>query len=164
MRLYEIAGDLQNAIFQYNTVESDEDLQRVEEVLNALSMKFEEKCVGVAHYILTLRGETDVIDKEIARLEAMKKAKKAEVEWLERYLMGNMQQLETTDVRGDTVRIRLKLNPPSVNITDPDAIPAKFCTEKVTVAPSKTLIKEAIEAGEAVPGATIERKRKLEIK
>ncbi len=45
----------------------------------------------------------------------------------------------------------------SVKIVDADEIPTQLTRKKVTITPDKAAIKKQIEAGEDVPGATLER-------
>lgn len=165
MKLYELTGEMLDAINLYNSVESDEDLAKVEEKLTGLQLSFNDKVEAVAHYVLSLEGDVDKIENEVARLNALKKKTEAEAEWLRGYLLRHMTLTETLDIKSATVKVRVKTNPPSVIVDNADEIPSNFLREiPARFEPDKVTIKEALLKGEAVPGTHIERKQKLEIK
>jgi hypothetical protein len=61
-------------------------------------------------------------------------------------------------------KIRLKTCPVSIDVFDETIIPAEFWREKISRSVDKIMLKEALSEGVEVPGATIQRKIKLEIK
>ena len=70
--------------------------------------------------------------------------------------------LEGEKLETARVKVSYRINPPSVTIADETKIPAQFWHPgKPTI--SKTEIKEAIEKGQEVPGAFIERKKSTKI-
>lgn len=70
--------------------------------------------------------------------------------------------LEGEKLETARVKVSYRLNPPSVTILDETKIPAQFWKPgKPTI--GKTEIKEAIEKGQEVPGAVLERKKSTKI-
>ena len=70
--------------------------------------------------------------------------------------------LEGEKLETPRAKVTYRLNPPSVTIADPAKVPAQFWKPgKPTI--SKTEIKEAIEKGETVPGAFLERTKSTRI-
>ena len=99
------------------------------------------------------------------KVRKAKLTKKAES--LSDYLQCNLQKLSINEIKSSPYfKIKLKQCPPSVDVFDEKAIPPEFWREKVTTTTSvdKIKLKEVMSEGIEVPGATIQRKLKLEIK
>jgi len=113
---------------------------------------------------------------EIKRLQARKKAMETAAARLEGHVLDAMVTRNIKAMRGDTVTLTAKLNPGAVRITDELAVPPEYSRVTVTmpaplwfslcehidpsapdlgysIAPSKSLISAAIDAGNEVPGA-----------
>lgn len=128
-------------------------------------------------FLDTLDGETDILDlldQEIAGLhgdEALAAAIKVQEADLrtrrERIefradahkkalkIILNAAGLQKAERPGATVSIRQ--GSMSVRIVDEADIPSQLMREKITRAPDKAAIKEALEAGETIPGAEMAR-------
>lgn len=97
-------------------------------------------------YILGLKDARTRLDDRSARLEAKSDAIRR---LLKRLL--DIADLRTVAAPSGTVSIGAKA--PSVEIVDEALIPEKYM--RISKAPSKTLIGNALKAGEDVPGATL---------
>lgn len=71
------------------------------------------------------------------------------------YIKYSMESAGQTEVNGNDYTIKLRNNPPSVNIIDEALIPAGYMNEKVTKVVDKKRIKEDALIGVVVPGAEI---------
>ncbi len=81
------------------------------------------------------------------------------------YLQINMQRLSISEIKSSPYfKVKLKTCPPSVDVFDENQIPAEYRREKITVSIDKIRLKEVLNEGVEVPGASIQRKIKLEIK
>lgn len=88
-------------------------------------------------------------------------------EGLKSYLMNMMLESGTSEIEAldGTFRAKLYLNrDSSVAIEDGATFPPGLCNDPMPPAPSMTKIREAIESGEVVFGASIVKKHRLEIK
>jgi hypothetical protein len=101
---------------------------------------------------------------EIARQQARQRAIQETAATLQRATLEVMAKADTTKIHGQHVTLMRKLNPPSVRIEDPEAIPAQYTRQPPPPppVPDKTAIKRAIESGTYVPGAALTRGARLE--
>ncbi len=140
-------------------------LEAVSNALADVQDDLNKKAQAVAHIIKNKGGDIAVIDAEIERLQAMKKSRLASQQWLEDYLLRNMQTCEIKEISCPLFTIKLKDNPPSVVVDDESLIPHEYMRVPVPKpSPDKTAIKKAIQEGADIPGCHVEQKQRIEIK
>ncbi len=165
MRLYEITNQFQNV---FNQIGEDGELtQDMLNNLDSLKDDFENKAVSVAAYIKNIEAEEAAISQAIEDMRSRKAKLTKQAESLSDYLQFNLQKLSINEIKTSPYfKIRLKQCPPSVDVFDEKSIPPEFWREKVTTTTSvdKIKLKEVLSEGVEVPGASIQRKIKLEIK
>lgn len=123
-----------------------------------------------------LDGEIDVIDKEIKRLQAEKKRRERQKEWLTNRVDYFIRR-QFTDEEGNVDLPNLnkyKLDLPhskisyrksdKVNITDLESLPKEYIKVKIESSPNLTEIKNAIKSGEVVEGAELVTNMNIQIK
>jgi hypothetical protein len=164
MQLYKIAAELTQAIELYNQVETDEDLLKVEQMLNDITLTLKDKAVAVGHHIIDIRGDIEKVGQEIGRLVVIRDRLKKSEEWLEGYLHNNMEAVGETKIESPTLKLTIKNNPASVNILDESRIPETYIVSKVVKSIDKKAIKASWDAGVGVEGTEVIRKTRLEIK
>lgn len=144
---------------------ADADGEITPEVDAALQLNGEQmqaKCTSVAYMIKTVEYNTDILDKEIARLQVLKdKAAKAK-EFLKQRLCEAMQLYGIERLDGGNIKLFFRKSE-AVEVTNQAEIPEQFLEWKDPVV-SKTKIKEALKAGEEVPGAHLVTRQNLQIK
>jgi hypothetical protein len=69
----------------------------------------------------------------------------------------SMIQMDKNEISGNYYRYKLQNSKASVHISDETLLPAEYLTAKMVYTPNKTAIKDAIEEGRTVPGASLER-------
>lgn len=158
LRLYEIANDIAAILA------TDEWDEATEAALESCQHSLEVKAGGIVEIIRISESQAEQCKAEEQRIAAMRKAREKKAEWLRSYLMRNMEAVGRTEITIGTRTIRIKDNPESVELTDPEIIPAKFKTIVQTTIIGKAEIKASIKAGEEVPGARLYRTKKLEVK
>lgn len=145
MNLYEIDQAIMDCI-DYETGEIL-DAER----LDALQMERNSKIEGVACWIKNLTADALAYkaEKEAFAEREKKALKKAEElkEWLSMALGG--QKFNTWRCAVSFRRSE------AVEIEDETLLPPELKTEKITYSPNKTAIKEAIKAGQDIPGAQL---------
>lgn len=161
--LYHAAQDVQNKI----ALCVDEDGVIDSEKLDAIECSFKERAVAViavykgkTHALKTLKSYAEEIAAQIKREETQQ-------ERLKDYLQGAMTVTGTTSIKSDDGLLQATLyadRDESVEIDEGATFPASLCNEPKPPAPSKTLIKAAILAGEPVAGARIVKRDRLTIK
>jgi len=125
----------------------------IEELLSINKDQLQTKGVNYALVVRQLLGESEMIDKEIERLTKMKKAKEGSVDRLKHSLKSAMELYGIESIKGDFIQISLRKGREVVQIDNEDSIPKKYINKKITTAPDKKAIKEAIESGITVKGA-----------
>ena len=114
-----------------------------------------EQAASIASARAMLKTMAEKIDAEEARLDRFKT-----------YLADCMKATGTTEVKHELGLFSAKLHigrDESIEIDEGATFPPELCNAPKPPAPSKTAIKAAIKAGEAVAGARIVRKDRLTI-
>lgn len=135
--------------------------------LDEIECTFKDRAVAVVA-VYKGKGHTiDVLKSYLAEITDKIKREEKNQERLKDYLQGAMTITGTTSIKSDDGLLTATLyadRDESVEIDDGAVFPASLCNEPKPPAPSKSLIKAAILAGEAVAGAKIVRRDRLTIK
>ena len=168
MRLYDIENGIIELLergFNDACVNEDGeiDFELAQQFLEALEGEREEKLESIALYVKELYHEADAIAQEELKLKKRRQAKEKKAERLKEYLKSSL--LGFGSKKFETPRVVLSFrSSKSVVITDESKIDEKYMKAKVVVTVDKTAIKDALDKGEVVEGATIEEKQNLQIK
>lgn len=168
MHLYELSNDYRAIVSMMEDADQN-DPAAMEAVINALEQvggEFNSKAVAVVRVITNHDSDVAALDAEIARLNARKKAIVGRREWLDGYLLHNMQLSGISEIKCPAFTIRLRENPPSVVVDDDAVIPAEYMRvpPPPKASPDKVEIKKALLAGVEIAGCTLDRKVRVEIK
>jgi len=142
----------------------EEGAEGLEDTLESLDGSFQDKVESIIKLMRSKAAERDAIDEEKARLDKRSKALDKQVQWLHDYVEREMLRTNTTEVKSALFKIKLAMNPPSVNVLNQAEIPVQFIRTNITVAPDKIAIKEALMNGQIVPGCEIKQDLKLKVK
>lgn len=154
---------IRDELFDTMDEKTGEVNSEVLERLNSIQESFEVKAQNVALVCLELRDRKETIEREIDRLEKLKKRAKRGEAWLEMYLSEAMTSTGYETIDGAFTKISFRSSEETI-IDNIDELPKEFIKEEVTYSPDKTAIKQAIKAGKEVNGAHIEKKKNLQIK
>ena len=122
----------------------------LEEQLTITENDRESKCEGYVSVIRMFKSKSQLIKDEAKRLLDAARTYDKSVERLEDNLLSSVVQLG--NIKTNFVSISTRRNR-SVEISDDVEIPLQY--QRVKIEANKTAIKEAIESGIDVPGATI---------
>ena len=158
MKLYELSEAMQ-------AIEAmiEEGAEGLEDTLEALDLSFQQKAEGCMKLRQSKLAEADAIKAEIDRLQARESKLRKDAEWFREYVERNMLASNMTEVKSSLFKIKLGLNPPKVEVLNASLLPERYVRRTLTTAPDKTAIKEALKAGENVPGARIVQDMKLRV-
>jgi hypothetical protein len=131
----------------------------LEEQLTITEHDRESKCEGYVSVIRQLKSKSELLKSEAKRLLDAARTYDKSVERLEDNLLSSIVQLG--NIKTNFVSISTRRNK-SVEIADDVEIPLQY--QRVKIEANKTAIKEAIESGIDVPGATIVEKFSLLIR
>lgn len=123
--------------------------------VNEYALAAAEKRDSCAAVLRRLDAEVEYTDAEIQRLTALKRAREANAARLRAMILAVMREHGVEKIRGNTTTFSVVQNPPSVEVDDTlGALPQEFV--RVIPAreePDKVKIREALKAGQQVPGA-----------
>lgn len=142
----------------------DPETGEIVDTYSASTALFEQKAVGCVAYAKEKAAE---IKAAKALLKEMSERVAMEEDRYERflaYISECMKVAGQTEIKGDAGLFGAKLHlgrDESVELQDGAEFPPELCNDPRPPAPSKTKIKQAIKAGQVVPGASIVRKDRL---
>ena len=156
MKLYEITQAI--AEFEFEIDEETGEILNADD-LDKLEMDLEQKFENISYLIKDLRSNVVAYKAEEDALAKRRKRDANKADSLERYLERHVPE------KGyKSARCELKWTESSfVDIPDERMIPKKYMVKKLTYAPDKKAIKDAINSGHKVRGASIGKRRKLKV-
>lgn len=143
----------------------DVDPHILEEALDSIAGKITQKAEGIAGLVRQLEGMAELRAAEAKRMKALADADEKRAGRLRDYLLRNLQAVGTEKVETSRFSIRVRLNPPSVQVTDEAQIPADYIRTVTTTSVDKRAILEQLKTtGEVVPGVEISRGSRVDIR
>jgi len=133
----------------------------LEQQLAITETNLQEKAVNYGYVIKTFESEVDIIDNEIKRLQALKKARTSAIDKLKDNISEAMQLFCITEVKAPTFKLSFRK---SESIECDEVVDQEYCNTKVIVTPDKVAIKQAIKEGKEVLGARLIINNNLQIK
>ena len=163
LTLYQISDDLVALL----DAAIDPDTGELLPAFEAARELFADKAAQVAAYTLNLDATAAAIHEHIKAAERKAKALATKSQHLRDYLQTHMARTGIAEIKSLDGLFTARLYPQRDEHVelDPDAVwPPELCAEPRPPAPSKTKIKAAILAGQALAGARIVRADRLVIK
>lgn len=155
MKLYEISE-------VYASLAENEELEDLKSYLDMVEDDFDDKALNIARLLKNIEADISVLKEEEKRLAGKRKSMESRRDGLKAYLFDNMKVIGKSKISDGVFDIKIRKNPPSVDIYDESLIDDKY--KIYTPRIMKTDIKEALKAGEEVPGARLESKESLSIR
>lgn len=164
MTLYALTDKYRTAEAQMTDLGMDE--VTIRDTLEALQGEVQEKVTSVAMIVRNLESLAEQIKAAEKQMAERRKSIEARAEWLKGYLLQNMVAVGIQSVESPWFAIKVRQNPAAVTVLDEAAIPPEFwrTPEPPPPALDKKAIAETLKAGGDVPGATLTRGNRLEIK
>ena len=161
--LYDL-GDAFNGVMDM-ALDETMDLNVLEECLQTIEADIAVKCergIGLIRNLDTLR---EGMEKESKRLSEQARILKNRIESIKVWYQRNLDAMGKSKVTTTLGTMTVQNNPPSLKVTDADQIPICY----LTLVPAryevdKDAVKNALKAGEEVPGAHLEQGRSLRIR
>lgn len=147
------------------------DIEEIDErtlldTLEGLAGTLEIKATNVALYQQNVQAFADMAKDASKKLAERASRIQRKADSIKAYLQGCLEAAQITKVESPELTLSIKKNPPALVISSAESIPEKFMIQPPTPpkAPDKAAIKEAIKAGESVPGCHLEQGQRLEVK
>lgn len=162
--LYEIA---RNKVELERLMEyGDLDPQAIIDTLEAVEGELNDKAINVAKVTRNIDAVAAAVRQ--AGKDMLERAARMEkrAESIRQYLLMNMEFAGITKIECPQFVIAVKRNPPAVVIDDEKFVPAEYLTqpEPPTPRPDKVKIRDALKAGEDVPGCRLVQSDRVEIR
>jgi len=158
MNLYKIKSEYL-AIAQELT--DGECTPELEQALIITQENLQEKAINYGYVIKNFESEVDIIEEEIKRLNALKKARINAVDKLKNNISDAMQLFGILEVKAPTFKMNFRK---SESIEIFEGLDQEFITEKVSYQPDKIAIKNAIKEGRQINGAALVTNLNLQIR
>jgi hypothetical protein len=162
--LFEIASEYRADAAKLEDLDLDD--QTFADTLEAISGDLETKCMQTAFVARNLEATAAQIKEAAKVMTERAKALENRAERIRKYLLDGLTLAQVEKVDTPYFRIKIALNPPSVQIADESLIPDAYKTEPEPPKPmpDKKLIAAALKDGFEVPGCSLVRGRRLDIK
>lgn len=162
--LYEIRQEYLHALDGLTDPEQDFPLEAINDTLEGIEGQLQEKATNVAMFMRNLEAAAEAIKQAEAGMAARRRAIERRTQWLRDYLKQNMEASGITRIESPWFVLAVQKNPAAVEITDEANVPGQFKQQVVTEKLDKTAIKEALKAGQDVPGAMLKQGTRLVIR
>lgn len=130
-----------------------------------VELKADNYCFVVQSLRDQARFRKEHAKREAERLISLADSDERKADRMERLLIDVLTKLDPGQTRFDLPRYRISSrSSTSVEITDEDLIPEDMLRTKTTTSPDKTLIKQAIQSGQSIPGAQLKTNTNWTIK
>jgi hypothetical protein len=162
--LFEIASEYRADAAKLEDLELDE--QTLIDTLESIGGELETKCMNTAFVARNLEATAAQIKEAAKAMTERAKALENRAERIRKYLLDGLTLAQRDKIDTPYFRIKIALNPPSVQIADESLIPDAYKTEPEPPKPmpDKKLIAQALKDGFEVPGCSLVRGRRLDIK
>jgi hypothetical protein len=164
LSLYQLSGNYLEALDFLTDPEADFPTEVIKDTLEALGGELEDKAINVAKFMRNMEAAAEAIKIAEADMTKRRKALENRVKWLKEYLKGNMEACGISKIECPYFKIAIQANPAAINILDESSIPDQFKEQVITWKIDKAAIKDAIKAGETVPGAELVNGTRLAIR
>ena len=164
MNLYQLSSEYQLLLDQSFDVETGEINETALSCLDKVADDIKNKGVAIASYIQNIEAEEKAIEDAIKRMEVRKNQLLKKTKSLIDYLQSNMERCGINEISCPYFIIKLKKCPLSVDVINEDQIPDEYRKIKSVVSLDKIKIKEELQAGVVIPGASLKQNVRIEIK
>ena len=162
--LYELTSEYEQLLLLAEDAVDPDEQQALADTLEGLEGELEQKLLNCAAVVRSLAATEAAIGAEVDRLQKRQATAGNSILRLKDYMLQSMQRAELKRVADARFTVWTQKSPVSVQIADEDALLSPFVTIKTTRSPDKKAIREAIEAGQDVPGCCLERTDGLRIR
>jgi hypothetical protein len=160
MRLYDLTEQYTDL---RDLLEQDADNEALQAMLDGIGGKIEDKIDNVLAIRNEKRANAKMCREEAQRLLARAAQEENQANRLEIMVEYTMRRTGVDNVKTNRFTAWLQNNPPSVEIVNQVEIPEKYW-KPVDAVLDKKAIKEAIDAGESVPGVTLKQSESLRVR
>ncbi len=164
LALYELSHNYLQALAFLTDPDNELPDDVIADTLEALSCEWEDKAINVAKFMRNLEVTALAMKEAEQQMASRRKAFENRVQGLKDYLKFHLERTGITQIDSPWFRLSIQNNPPAVEVFNESLIPEAFKEQVITVKISKGKIKEALKAGQEVPGAVLTQGSRLAIR
>ena len=163
LKIYNIPQLLEDA---FAAISVDEETGEIigKEAFDALAVDAQVKVENCAKYVKVLDAKIAAMKEASSAIQSRIKAAEKSQEFFKTCISRYFDVAGITLIESPEILIKKAKNPVSVEILDESMIPAEFIKTKTVSSISKTDIKNALKAGQDVPGAKLMESTRIVIK
>ncbi|OHR53279.1 MULTISPECIES: siphovirus Gp157 family protein [unclassified Staphylococcus] len=158
--LYNLSEGYKEVLDKMDEGYSFEDIK---DTLDAIKADMDTKVDNIIGLKRSAEGDVEIIDKEIKRLQTLKKQKLNLADKLKGYLQDMLEVQELDNYRTSKNYVFKKRNAPSKSVTDEKLIPDEYWLSQAPKLNAKQLTDD-LKAGKEVPGAELKVTESLVIR
>jgi hypothetical protein len=165
--LYEIASHYKTAFAHLSETLEDVDMddaskhQIILDSLVDIQGSFEDKALNVAAYVNNLKLELLGVKTVEERITKRVKALNNQIQWLNDYLLSQLQVMNLKQVKNAEIVVSIRNNPAKVIITDEQVVPSAYKSIINTIKVDKTAIATDLKDGKTVNGCYLQASQRL---
>ena len=176
MKLYELTNEFAQLFEQFDEIskldgDTEEYKQAWFDTLSGIEEEFEVKAENIGAYIKELTAAAKYLKAEEEALSKRRRAKEKQAEWLKKYLLESMQAIGRKKIDRPMAVLSIRTNPESVRFDDENAF-ITLCQRDGSddylryKAPeiNRSAVKEALQAGQKIEGASLIHTQTVTIK
>lgn len=167
MNLYELTSKYQALLDYAQSVDmTDEDqAEAVQETLDTLDESIETKAENIAHILKQLEYDEIIVNEEIKRYQAKKKALVNNQKQLKEYLKESMEYMNKDKIKTPKFSINIQNNPPKLIVENEEEIPKAYWQEQPPKLDRRLLLNDLkLEEFPDFKGARVVQERSLRIR
>mgnify|MGYP001563451345 CR=1 FL=1 len=162
MKLFEISTHYQQLMNEISECDelTAEQLQAIESVDDSL----QEKAKAVGAFIKNMEADLFAIQDAINTMEKRSSTLCGKIEHLKAYLKDNLERCDIKEIKSPYFDIRIKSNPAAVVVQDEALVPEYYFRSKLIRNLDKTLLSQELKNNVMIPGVTLEKRTRIEIR
>ncbi len=170
--LYEIAGEYQEVLRQFNEIDEDDEQRESEEFqqlatrLGSLADAADSKALACGAYFLNLKSDIEQLKEAAKRIKQRISVLENRHDWFREYLMDNMERLEISKISCPDFEISFSAKQTKTNcsldIIDDMLVPRRYWKSDPYI--DNAMLKQDLLNGLPVPGAQLKYSKSLKIK
>lgn len=143
---------------------TDEQRAAVEDYLNELGQQEASKVDGFAQFVRLEEARAKAMKEEAKRLTSRAKTAEGRLSYLKAQYLGIMHSNGLRKVQGNAYTLSVRESKAVVVPEDPSGLDEIFLRRKEIVEADKAVIKEALAAGQSIPGCELRTNYSLQIR
>lgn len=159
--LFDLAGEARALLTRLSELDLDE--QTVLDTLEAETGDLQVRATNIVAVARSLESAAEAIREQEQRMAQRRQALERRAARIRDYVRDAMQVAGIERISSPWFVVSVRENPPLVVIDDERQVPMLYMREPPAV-PDKTAIKAALQAGQDVPGARLDRRKSLQVR